>query len=349
MNTQTNRKQEAAAHIGLIALDGCYTSSLAGIIDSLQIANAHIRNSHGEHAPQFSWEIISRTGAPVMATGHFPIAASHSLANANHCDLLYIPSLFYSGKRTFSQWLSEQQDICAWLEQRWRAGSRLAANCTGTFLLAETGLLNGRQATCTWWLEQQFRFRYPRITLKVNELIIQDERIISAGAMSSYLHLATHIIELFTTPEIAASCAKSMLIDMGQSAQAPYKSFSGMEDSLDPITAKATFWLQEHLHEHIEMTQLASEVNVSQRTLIRKFKAEFSVSPLTYLQNLRIETAKKLLEGSSLPLADIIEQVGYADASSFSRLFHKRQGITPAMYRHRFRPTDNRPKPQVES
>jgi len=342
MNRQTNRKHESVAHIGLLALDGCYTSSLAGIIDSLQVANAHIRNSHGEQAPQFSWEIISRGGAPVMATGHFPITASHSLANASHCDLLYIPALFYSGKRTFNQWLSEQQDICAWLEQRWRAGSRLAANCTGTFLLAETGLLNGRQATSTWWLEQQFRFRYPRVTLKVNELITEDNKLICAGAMSSYLHLATHIINLFTTPEIAASCAKAMLVDMGQSVQAPYQSFSGMQDSLDPVTAKATFWLQAHLHENIEMTQLATEVNVSQRTLIRKFKAEFSVSPLTYLQNLRIETAKKLLEGSSLPLADIIEQVGYADASSFSRLFHKRQGITPAMYRHRFKPTKSR-------
>lgn len=340
MSNPINQQHKPAAHIGLLALDGCYTSSLTGIIDSLQVANAHIRNSLGEQAPQFSWEIISRDGQPVSATGHFPIVASHSLATANHCDLLYIPALFYSGKRTFNQWLSEQQDICAWLEQRWRAGSRLAANCTGTFLLAETGLLDSRRATSTWWLEQQFRFRYPRVNLKINELITEDEKLICAGAMSSYLYLATRIIDLFTSAEIAASCAKAMLVDLGQSAQAPYQSLSGMQDSLDPVTAKATFWLQAHLHEKIDMKQLATEVNVSQRTLIRKFKAEFSVSPLTYLQNMRIETAKKLLEGSSLTLADIIEQVGYADASSFSRLFHKRQGITPAMYRHRFRPTD---------
>ena len=338
------------AHIGLLALDGCYTSSLMGIVDCLQVANAHLRNRHRENnrqpqddpIPQFSWEIISHNGDTITTSGGLAIAASHSMAAASHCDLIYIPALFYPGKREFDQWLESQGHILDWLNERWQAGSQLAANCTGTFLLAQTGLLNSRHATCTWWLEQQFRLRYPRVRLDVNQLLTQDERLICAGAMSSYLHLAIQLVEQYADSEIAASCAKALLIDTGQSVQAPYQSLSNRENSQDPLTARAQLWLKAQLHTQVKMPVLAREMNVSQRTLIRKFKAEFDCSPLAYLQNLRIETAKQLLEGSSLSLADIIEQVGYADASSFARLFQKRQGITPAMYRHRFKPKQRR-------
>ncbi len=330
------------AHIGVLALDGCYTSSLMGIIDSLQIANALIRNQSisptDEQPAQFSWELISPTGDAVTASSGLTISVNQSLTSASRCQVIYIPAFFYPGKRTFNQWLEQQRGICDWLAERWQQGAYLAANCTGTFLLAETGLLNSRNATTTWWLEQQFRLRYPRVNLNVNQLLSEDDRLICAGAMSSYLHLATHLIALYSNSDIAASCAKAMLIDTGQSIQAPYQSLSNRGNSSDPVTARAQLWLQANLHKKVAMSQLALDMNVSQRTLIRKFKSEFELSPLAYLQHLRLEAAKKLLEGTSLPLTDIIEQVGYSDASSFSRLFQKHQGITPTMYRHRFRP-----------
>ncbi|MEC8428105.1 MAG: helix-turn-helix domain-containing protein, partial [Pseudomonadota bacterium] len=199
----------------------------------------------------------------------------------------------------------------------------------------ETGLLNGREATTSWWLEHQFKNLYPLVKLKARELLTEDDQLLCSGSMSASLNLATRVIDRFHSHAMAAQCAKVMLVNNNDQAQ--YQELITDIPSGDPVVAKCQYWLQTHLREKIDQPTLAQKMGTSQRTLIRKFKSELGVPPLTYLQNLRIETAKHLLESSTLALSEIIGRVGYTDISSFSRLFRQRTDLTPAAYRRRFR------------
>ena len=170
-------------------------------------------------------------------------------------------------------------------------------------------------------------------------MITEDKNIYCSGALNSGQYLAIQLLELYCGGKIASLTAKAMLIERGHGLQSPYLRLSETKISDDPLCAKAQYWLQNHLRGAVEMKSLAAELNVSQRTMIRRFKQELGLTPLTYLQNLRIEAAKALLEQSTLPLAELIEQVGYSDQSSFVRLFQQRVGITPAQYRQHFATT----------
>lgn len=323
--------------VGVVLLPGVYLSSMGGLIDVFQIANAHIRNRQGENAPQFKCETVAQSVQPITASGSILLQADTTIDRAGDYDLIYVPGFFYAGISAFEALAKQHQPLQQWLVARWQQGATIATNCTGTFLVAETGMLDGREATTTWWLERQFRARYPRVKLNVKALLTEDEKLICSGAMTAYLNMAVQMIERHAGPELAAQCAKIMLIDTSEKAQTPYQDLLNGDPSADPVVAKAQYWLQTHLRDSVDQASLAEKMEVSQRTLIRRFKAELGVPPLTYLQNLRIETAKQLLENTGLPLAEVIEQVGYTDMSSFSRLFKQRIGITPTAYRQRFR------------
>lgn len=323
--------------VGVVLLPQVYLSSMGGLMDVFQIANAHIRNRQGPEAPQFVCETVAQDASPVPTSGNIRLQADATIHNAGEYDLIYVPGFFYSGIGAFETMASAHQPLQQWLVERWWQGATIATNCTGTFMVAETGLLDGREATTTWWLERQFRVRYPRVKLNAKALLTEDERLMCSGAMTAYLNMAVQLIERHAGQELAAQCAKIMLIDTSEKVQSPYQDLLNGDTSADPVVARAQYWLQTHLRDSVDQASLAEKMEVSQRTLIRRFNAELGVPPLTYLQNLRIETAKHLLENTALPLPEVIEQVGYTDMSSFSRLFKQRIGITPTAYRQRFR------------
>lgn len=324
----------------LFAFDGCYSSSLGGFADILQVANSHLRKQQGATASRYEWKFVSLSGAGVQASNGLQIQTQPVGARDNF-DLVFIPSLHYGGHRDFDRLLRNQAPACQWLTNQWMKGALLTANCTGTFLLAQTGLLNDRAATTTWWLEAQFRTRFPQVDLQLRPVITDVDRLMCAGASASYLLQAIRVVERFSGPTIAAQCAKSMLIDVSQTTQTPYLPLLTDRTHSDGLIHRAQHWLQKHMVANVRMSQLADELAISERTLIRRFKAALDQSPLTYLQHLRIDTARALLEGGDLGVEQIASQVGYGDASSFSRLFRQRLGLSPGAYRNRFRASDN--------
>ena len=332
-----NQQSNKATRVGILALDNCYVSSLSGLVDHLHVANVHLRDQGGASKSSFNWEVISLNGQAVTSCNGLSVTPDCSINQANGFDVIYIPAVFYPSNKVFSDWLANHYLVRDWLVQQWKNRTLLAASCTSTFMLAETGLLKEHKATTTWWLERQFKNRYPLVNLQAKEMMVMDNRVLTAGAMSAYQYLAIQLIKLFSTPDIATLCARTMLVDMNQEKQAPYRIVTRRALSNDRMIAKAQRWMTDHLHEAISIQQLADRLAVTQRTLIRKFKHELELTPLQYLQNLRIDQAKQLLEATALPLTEIVEMVGYTDISSFSRLFIKHVGISPAKYRQRFR------------
>lgn len=319
----------------ILTFDGCYVSSAGGFADILQIANSHLRRQQGAAAAQFEWHFVSSSGNPIVASNGLQLQ-TQKLEPRERYDLVFIPSLNYGGQRQFDQILDRLADTSDWLVAQWRAGAWIAANCTGTFILAQTGLLDGRTVTTTWWLERQFRARYPKVDLQIRTVITESDRLVCAGASASYLLQAIRIIERFSGPAIASQTAKSSLIDVSQTSQVPYLPLLAERAHSDSLVERAQHWLQSNMTEELRISELAEALAISDRTLIRRFKAALDQTPLAYLQDLRLEAARALLETGDLSVEVIGGQVGYNDTSSFSRLFRQRIGMSPGAYRRRF-------------
>ena len=178
----------------ILTFDECYASSVGGFADILQVANSHLRRQQGTAAAQFEWRFVSSSGNPIVASNGLQLQ-THKLEPRERYDLVFIPSLHYGGQGQFDQILDRLADTSDWLVAQWRAGAWIAANCTGTFILAQTGLLDGRTVTTTWWLERQFRAKYPKVDLQIRSVITESDRLVCAGASASYLQQAIRIIE----------------------------------------------------------------------------------------------------------------------------------------------------------
>lgn len=321
--------------VAILSFDDSYASVVGGFADMLQVANAHMSKQGMPSAGLFEWHFLSQNGLSVRASNGLELA-TRSLPQGQYYDLVFIPSLHYRGWEVFRQFLENQADVRDWLVKQWLHGAWLCANCTGTFLLAETGLLNNKVATTTWWLEERFRERFPQVDLQVRPAVTESDRLVCGGAHATFLLQAIHVLNKFAGKAIAMQCAHSMLIDLTQTTQTPLQPLIADRTHNDPLVQRAQKWLQDHLAEQVRITDLAQRLAVSERTLIRRFNAVLEQSPLTYLQNLRIDTARALLEAGDLSTERIAQYVGYSDISSFSRLFRERVGFTPGAYRAKF-------------
>ena len=323
-------------HVAILAVEGCYVSCAAGFADVLQAANAHLRQQQGPSGRAFAWSFVSASGGAVAGSNGLRLETQPLNARAFH-DVVVVPAIHYPGFKPFVHFLDGQARICEWLRAQWQHGAWIGANCTGTFLLAQSGLLDERVATTTWWLDRQFRSRYPRVELQYKSVLTETDRLVCAGATATYLLQAIRIVERFMGPELATQCAKSMLIDASQTGHIPYLPLLAPARHTDSLVERAQHWLQQHLAMTVTMPALASALAVSDRTLTRRFAAAVGTSPLGYLQAVRLAAARALLEAGDISVQAVATQVGYSDASSFTRLFREGFGLSPGAYRRRFR------------
>lgn len=318
--------------IAIALFNGCYASSFAGPQDIFHIANYFSRPAQTTPYPVFEVSLIARTGGEVRLAGGGKIAADIPGAPGGY-DLIYVPSFPYLGEDELDRLMVDNQWLLEWLSTSWTQGAMLAASCTATFLLAQTGLLDHRRATTTWWLERQFRRRYPAVALDRQAILTSEDRLMCAGAMTSSLNLAIEIVAQQGSAELARKCARTMMIDTSRQVQ-PFLQGAILEgESNHPVVLRAQHWLQAHLREKIDLSRLAQHLGVSSRSLNRYFRKELGMTPLEYLQGLRIENAKLMLEKTHLPLSQIVSDVGYSDVRSFTALFQRQVGMKPSVFR----------------
>ena len=319
----------------ILGFNDAYASVIGGFADMLQVANSHMRKQGTQPTGLFEWHFVSACGQSVKASNGLELAM-RPITSDDHYDLVFVPSLHYRGWAEFQRFLAEQVEVRDWLSKQWKAGAWISANCTGTFLLAETGLLDHRTATTTWWLERHFRDRFPNVDLQMRPAVTEDERLVCGGAHATFLLQSVRVLNRFVGKAIAMQCARSMLIDLTQTIQTPLQPLIADKSHNDPLIHRAQKWLQDHMAQQIRISELAHMLAVSDRTLIRRFHSAMGQSPLTYLQHLRIDTARALLEAGDLSTEQIAGYVGYSDTASFTRLFRERVGFTPSAYRGRF-------------
>lgn len=211
----------------------------------------------------------------------------------------------------------------------------VAASCYGTFVLAESGRLDGRAATTSWWFQEPFAARYPKVRLDAGQALVDDGNVLTAGAMTAHTDLSLHILRRLKGHALARGVASIMLVDEAKSSQRPFMALP--RTFADPLVDAAIDWMEQRLAVTFSAAELSAALHVSYRTLHRRFRALAGMAPLAYLHALRVERAKALLEQTRQSIEQIAAAVGYADISSFRRVFARHTALTPAQYRRQFR------------
>lgn len=316
--------------IGVLAYDGCTASMIVGVLDILSFANSH--DQSGKENDLFEVSIITETGKAANGFGKFPIQAHRSIKTKSDLDLLYIPGFVGELEGV----LSKQAKLIDWLKRQHQKGTMLAAACNGNFLLAETGALDGKKATTHWSLINTFMQRYKKITVEPEKIVIDNGSVISAAGVTAYFNLAIFLVERYGSKDLALTSAKVFLVDSGRKIQTPYQMFQVTKNHGDEEIVQVQEWLEANFNQSITLEKMTQVCNLGKKTLVRRFKKVTGDTPMLYLQKLRIENAKRLLESKRVSFNEITWKVGYNDISSFHKVFKSETGLTPIEYRSKF-------------
>ncbi|HEX6880922.1 MAG TPA: helix-turn-helix domain-containing protein, partial [Terriglobales bacterium] len=280
--------------------------------------------------------IVSDRRSPFACGNRIPVRPDWRIDDAPPADIVIVPEL----------WLGPDEDIRGryekllhWICRSYEQGASIYSACSGAILLAETGLLNGRPATSHWGYERLFQRRYPEVEFKHEpalQIADKDGRIVTAGGTTSWHDLAIHIIARHCGPTEAARIAKVYLLKTHGEGQLPYAALVKESPHADSIVRECEALLKEIYLETNAVTRVVARSRVPERTLKRRFKTATGLSIIDYVQNLRIERAKQLLETTKLTVEEISVACGYDNVSFFRRLFRNRCGISPADYRRLF-------------
>ncbi|MBN3830410.1 helix-turn-helix domain-containing protein [Burkholderia sp. Ac-20344] len=325
--------------IRIWVVDQALASGVAAPTDMLAAAN-HLASttSQGRTSAPFRWRVESIGGRPVRTTSGQIIPVDGAIDGSSPADAIWLTSPFVADLERLLDRPVTLAPLFDALRRQHARGTLIATYCTGTFLLAEAGLLDGRLATTHWSKASSFRARYPDVALRASDILTEQDGILCGGAVTSYQNLALRLIDKLANARLAASVARLMLIDMNRVSQDSFIDLDrmGHRGHDDPTIARAQRWMEKHLREPFSLARLSDHVAMSERTLHRRFRDAVGAPPLRYLQTLRIEVAKRLLAETKLAIDTVCERVGYADISGFRQLFKRETGISPGEYRRRF-------------
>ena len=281
--------------------------------------------------PYFDVRLVTSDGKPFRCLNGARLIPDGAIHDVRKTDLIVVSSIL-----DIEKVLARQGEVVDWLEAMHCRGAHIATICSGVFVLAETGLLDGKTATTHWGFAEQFKKRYPQIELKLERLITDEGSLFCSGGYNAGIDLSLYLVEKYCGHEVAMQSSKSMISDIGRTTQAPYCMFQFRKDHNDDQILAVQEWIEKNFNENLTYDRLARVSGMGRRTMERRFKTATGETPLTYQQSIRVEVAKRLLENESRSFDDITCQVGYEDSSTFRKIFFKLTGLVPTEYRKKF-------------
>jgi transcriptional regulator GlxA family with amidase domain len=325
-------KGETMRKVTILGLYNSMATTIFGPMDILnQAGRLWNRVGNSPQTPFFDVTIASADGQPIKCTNNVLIQPHCSIETIHQTDLIVIASATY-----IEQILQKNPELVPWILRQYNRGAHVASICTGVFLLAETGLLDGKSATLHWGFTQMFSKRYPQVNLKQDQMFIDQGRLYCSAGVNAGMDLSLYLVEKFCGRQTALQSAKTMILDFGREMQTPYSCYLFSKNHGDPLVIKAQKWIEQHYTQSIDYNRLAGKFRMSRRSLERRFKQCAGVTPLGYLQQLRVETAKRLLEDGSQTFNEITYLVGYEDIPFFRKVFVRLTGLRPKEYQQRF-------------
>ncbi|MCC9311495.1 helix-turn-helix domain-containing protein [Kitasatospora sp. RB6PN24] len=321
--------------VAVLVLDDVFDSGLTAVLDVFKAAN-ELRGSIPQPPPP--WEVVTIGFTATVRTSCGLLVGMEPTDRAGDCDLLVIPAVAPPPPHGLVPWLEGESSAPARaLVARTRArGAQLAAACTSTFLLAETGVLDGLRATTAWQLAELFRERYPKVALDEQRMVTHCAGITTAGAAFSAVDLALSLVRRIS-PALSNLVADNLIVDE-RPTQAARTVPTALAES-DPTVAAFEAWARRHLSRPVGLADAAHAIGVSKRTLQRRTQAVLGMSPVRFVQELRIEQAIHLLRSTDESIDVIARRVGYETASTLRLLLRTRTGRTAGQHRGQ-RPAD---------
>jgi transcriptional regulator GlxA family with amidase domain len=321
----------AMKHISLLVPEGAILASLEGSRQVLTQVNSLLASVG--RGPLFKVQLVGLSRETSLTGGLFTANADVVLEDVAKTDLIVIPAIDGDLVRA----VEANQAFVPWIIRQYMAGAEVASLCLGAFLLASTGLLNGRRCATHWLAERQFREMYPEVTLVTEKIITSERGLYSSGGAFSYLNLILYLIEKYAGREIAVMSAKVFAIEIDRESQLPFSVFSGQKDHQDAPVMRAQEFIESHFGERITVEELARIVAIGKRSLERRFKKATSNTVNEYIQRVKIEAAKKGLESGDKNVTEVMYETGYSDTKAFRNVFRKVTGVSPVEYRNKFR------------
>jgi transcriptional regulator GlxA family with amidase domain len=312
----------AIMKLHVLALNDVFDTGLSAVLDTFATAN-ELAAAQGRRSAPFEVVIVGLRRRVRTALGlQVPVRPA---AMAGRADWLVVPAIGAKMPPDLASALDrpEVREAAGWLKERHAEGPSIAAACIGGFILAESGLLDGHEATVSWWLGPLFRERYPAVRLDESRMLVASGDFVTTGAAIAHMDLALWLVRQ-ASPELAAVTARYLVVD-SRPSQAPYVIPDHLAHN-DPMVARFEHWARAHLVDGFSLEAAASALATSPRTLQRRIEAVLGRSPLSYFQDVRVERAVHLLRTSSQDVEAIAAEVGYADAATLRTLLRRRIG-----------------------
>jgi len=282
--------------------------------------------------PRFTVTTVSADGKAVVGGAGIQVIPEKPISAIESTDLVFVSA----GGTDIDSMIRKSRRVIPWLRTMQERGSLIAGVCTGVAILAEAGLLDGRRATTHWAVADDYKKRFPKVDWQPQLLVTEDRGVFCGGGVYAAIDLALYIVEKLCGRDVAIGCAKSLVVQMPRTYQTGFSVVAIGSDHADSVIRKAEDWLHNHFPDDVDLDQLANDLSLTPRTFLRRFKSATGETPLSYLQRIRTDAAKRMLEEDRLTIQEVGLAVGYEDVAFFRDLFKRHVGLTPAAFRERY-------------
>jgi transcriptional regulator GlxA family with amidase domain len=330
---------QRSLHVSIVALPDAVISTLAGLYDVLN--GAMMMGSSGSRPGRsFKAEIVGELEGPLQLASGVPITVQRTIDAITSTDIIIVPSVLLGP----SGWRKNRYSrLLSWAMKMHERGAILCSACSGIFLLAETGLFDGKDATVHFGYARIFAELYPSVSVHPERVLVtagRRDELVSSGASNTWHDLALYLIARFAGATTAQDIARQFALQWHQDGLTPFMVFEGRSDHGDAEIQAAQKWLAGHFSVAAPVEEMIKRSKLAERTFKRRFVAATGLAPIAYVQRLRIEDAKRRLERTDASIEEISWRVGYEDPAFFRRLFRRAIGMTPGTYRKRFQIPD---------
>ncbi len=318
-------------HISIVVPRGQYSIvNIAGSFQILSWANDVFFQQTRDRL--FEIEFVGHASPAQDSDGYYTVTPPKTIDQVNKTDLIIIPAVHHDHKESIEM----NTAVIHWVTKQYQNGAEIAAFCIGAFLLAETGILDGKVCSTHWGEAETLQKMYPNIRVQPENIVSISDRVYTSGGAYAFTNLIIYLIERFGGRELALMTAKAFMIDVDKNNQSLFMIFNGQKEHGDELVLKVQEYIEKHFMENITVGGLADDRATNRRTLERRFKAATGNSVIEYLQRVRVERAKMMLEQPKKSVTDAMYSTGYNDAKAFREVFRKYVGASPAVYKRKY-------------
>lgn len=304
-------------------------TSLFGAIEVFEKANQFLKE-RGE-PPYYEIQLVGEEFAQPVLNSFFSFHSLKPISEIRKTDCIIIPA--YEPEEDL---ITKHTTVLAWIVDQYKNGAEIASLCSGAFLLAATGLLEGKPCSTHWRAEADFKRMFPSLKLSTDKIITDHKGIYTAGGAMSAFNLCLYLVEKYNGRESALYCTKLLQLDIERKSQAPFHIFKGLKSHADEIIRTIQEFIETNTEEKITVDILAAKCHMDRVNFSRRFKKATQLSPIDYIQQVKIEAAKRELETGSKNINEVMYSVGYIDVKAFRTIFKKVAGLTPTDYKAKF-------------